>query len=147
MEVLLLSFLSVVLTIEWGLEGHENELLISVVFMGALFGTLILSPLGDRLGRRPIFSLTAAIIAIFGVGTAFCKSYEALLFVRFMVGFGVGGLVVPFDTLAEFLPADYRGSNLLVRIAVGWPVVFIYFVPALTVATLLISGNPLLTVY
>lgn len=115
MEVLLLSFLSVILTVEWGLEGHENDLLISVVFLGALVGTLVLSPLGDTIGRRPVFSLTAAIIAVFGVGTAFCTNYEALLFVRFMVGFGVGGLVVPFDTLAEFLPSDYRGPNLLVR--------------------------------
>lgn len=116
MEVLLLSFLSVILTVEWGLEGHQNDTLISVVFLGALMGTLILSPLGDSIGRRPVFSLTAAIIAFFGVGTAFCPNYATLLFARFMVGFGVGGLVVPFDTLAEFLPAEYRGPNLLVRV-------------------------------
>ncbi len=114
MEVLLLSFLSTILTVEWGLQGHETDVLISVVFLGAMFGTLVLSPLGDMVGRRPVFSLTAAIIAVFGVGTAFCTNYEALLCVRFMVGFGVGGLVVPFDTLAEFLPAEYRGPNLLV---------------------------------
>lgn len=114
MEILLLSFLSVILTVEWGLEGHQNDLLISVVFLGAMIGTLILSPLGDHMGRRPVFSLTAAIIAIFGIGTAFCSNYTQLLLARFMVGFGVGGLVVPFDTLAEFLPAEYRGPNLLV---------------------------------
>ena len=34
--------------------------------------------------------------------------------VLFMVGFGVGGLTVPFDILAEFLPAESRGKNLLV---------------------------------
>lgn len=115
MEVLLLSFLSVILTVEWGLEKHQNDTLISVVFLGAMSGTLVLSPLGDRIGRRPVFSLTAAIIALFGIGTALCSTYEALLFARFMVGFGVGGLVVPFDTLAEFLPSDFRGPNLLVR--------------------------------
>eukprot|EP00934_Nitzschia_sp_Nitz4_P004151 Nitzschia sp. Nitz4//scaffold141_size107518//9546//13339//NITZ4_004263-RA/size107518-snap-gene-0.187-mRNA-1//-1//CDS//3329536249//4141//frame0 len=113
MEVLLLSFLSVILTAEWGLESNENETLISVVFLGAMLGTMTLSPLGDIVGRRPVFSLTAAIIAIFGMGTALCSSYISLLFSRFMVGFGVGGLVVPFDTLAEFLPSRYRGPNLL----------------------------------
>lgn len=108
MEVLFLSFLSVILTVEWGLEQHQNDTLISVVFLGALSGTLILNPLGDRFGRRPVFWVTAAIISIFGVGTALCTTYEALLFARFMVGFGLGGLVVPFDTLAEFLPSKYR---------------------------------------
>jgi MFS family permease len=33
--------------------------------------------------------------------------------ILFMVGFGVGGLTVPFDILAEFLPAASRGRNLL----------------------------------
>ena len=31
-----------------------------------------------------------------------------------MVGWGVGGLTVPFDILAEFLPSNARGKNLLV---------------------------------
>ena len=31
----------------------------------------------------------------------------------FVIGFGVGGLTVPFDILAEFLPTDGRGTNLL----------------------------------
>lgn len=32
---------------------------------------------------------------------------------RGLVGFGVGGLFVPFDILAEFLPTKYRGQFLL----------------------------------
>lgn len=31
-----------------------------------------------------------------------------------MVGFGVGGLTVPFDIFAEFLPTSHRGKHLLV---------------------------------
>jgi len=113
MEVLLLSFLSVVLKDEWGLtDGQENSI-ISVVFAGATVGTLILSPLGDIIGRKPVFTFTAATISVFGILTAFCPTYEWLLFARFMVGFGVGGLTVPFDTLAEFAPNSQRGSNLL----------------------------------
>lgn len=32
---------------------------------------------------------------------------------RFMVGFGVGGITIPFDILAELLPTDKRGKFLL----------------------------------
>jgi putative MFS transporter len=113
MEVLLLSFLSVILQAKWNLSETQMNTIISVVFAGAMVGTLILSPLGDIIGRRPVFTFTAAIISIFGVGTAFCTSYEWLLFARFMVGFGVGGLTVPFDTLAELVPTSKRGTNLL----------------------------------
>jgi MFS family permease len=113
MEVLLLSFLAVILKVEWQLSESQMDTVISVVFAGAMIGTLVLSPLGDVIGRRPVFTATAAIIGIAGVGTAFVTTYEGLLFARFMVGFGVGGLTVPFDTLAEFVPTSERGTNLL----------------------------------
>lgn len=98
MEILLLSFLSVVLKVEWGLTDRQENTIISVVFAGAMVGTLILSPLGDIIGRRPVFTFTAATISVFGIVTAACQTYEWLLFSRFMVGFGVGGLTVPVRT-------------------------------------------------
>lgn len=113
MEVLLLSFLSTIVQVDWQLEGHQMDTIISVVFAGAMIGTLVLNPLGDKYGRKPMFTVTAAIISVFGLATAFCDSYIPLLMARFLVGFGVGGLVIPFDTLAEFVPMSHRGSNLL----------------------------------
>jgi hypothetical protein len=94
MEVLLLSFLSVVLKHEWYLTEHQMDSIFAVVFAGALFGTLLLGPAGDIYGRKPIFTLTALIIAISGVVTAFCTNYTQLVIARFFVGFGVGGLTV-----------------------------------------------------
>lgn len=113
MEVLLLSFLAVILRHEWDLMERQMDTIISVVFAGALTGTLILSPLGDTWGRRPVFAATAGLIAIAGIATAFCQRYPQLLAARFLVGFGVGGLTVPFDTLSEMLPNSCRGRNLL----------------------------------
>jgi MFS family permease len=85
MEVLLLSFLSTVLKDEWDLTEREENTIISMVFAGAMVGTLILSPLGDIVGRRPVFTFTAAAISIFGIATAFTQTYEWLLFTRFTV--------------------------------------------------------------
>ena len=113
MEVLLLSFLAPILSVEWDLSEGQTSTIVSVVFAGALCGTLVLSPLGDVVGRKPMFRVTAGVIAVFGVATAFCRTYPQLLVARFLVGFGVGGLTVPFDTLAEFVPNNQRGSNLL----------------------------------
>jgi MFS family permease len=113
MEILLLSFLAVILQAEWGLSEGQVDSIISVVFAGAMLGTLLLSSLGDWWGRRPVFALTAALISIFGVATAFCTTYQQVILVRFLVGFGVGGLTVPYDALSEFMPTSYRGTNLL----------------------------------
>lgn len=114
MQVLLLSFLSEVLRLEWNLSDDETAMITSILFVGAIFGTLSLGPLADKKGRRNVFLLAASIISGFGIGTAMVTNYWALLANLFMVGWGVGGLTVPFDILAEFLPADSRGKNLLV---------------------------------
>lgn len=114
MEVLLLSFLELVVQVEWGLSDEETSSITSSVFAGALLGTLFLGPLADILGRKPIFIITAAIIAAFGLLTSIVTSFEFLILCRFFVGFGVGGLIVPFDTYAEFMPNSYRGRQLLI---------------------------------
>lgn len=113
MEVLLLSFLAVVLQAEWGLTDNQTDTITSSVFVGAMLGTLTLGPLGDKVGRKPVFTATAAIISLFGFLTAATNNYSSLLVIRFLVGFGVGGLTVPFDTLAEFVPTSARGQNLM----------------------------------
>ena len=100
MEVLLLSFLAVVLRAVWNLTDHQAATITSAVFVGALLGTLVLGTLGDKWGRKPVFTLTAAIICISGFLTAVANNFATLLAFRFLVGFGVGGLTVPFDTLA-----------------------------------------------
>jgi MFS family permease len=113
MQVLLLSFLCEVLRVEWGLSKDESASITSVLFFGAMVGTLILGPLADKKGRKPVFLVAATMISFFGMAVGFAASYWQLLIFIFLVGTGVGGLTVPFDILAEFLPADARGKNLL----------------------------------
>jgi len=113
MEVTLLSFLSAVLKSKWDLTRNESATVTSSVFAGAMLGTLILGPLGDVWGRRPVFLVGAVMISFFGFGTVLAWGYYSLLAMRFMVGFGIGGLTVPFDIYAEFLPTDHRGQHLM----------------------------------
>jgi MFS family permease len=113
MQVILLSFLTIVLKDEWDLSDSMTASITSCLFAGSMMGTLILGPLADSMGRRPIFLAAALIISVFGFGTALATDYLMLIAMLFMVGIGVGGLTVPFDILAEFLPSHRRGTNLL----------------------------------
>lgn len=112
-EITLLSFLSPVLKLEWDLSTNQTATITSCVFAGAMLGTLTLGPLGDRRGRRLVFLLSAAIITLFGFGTALTHSFAALVAMRFAVGYGVGGITAPFDLLLEVLPTEHRGKYLL----------------------------------
>ena len=113
MEVLLLSFMFETLREEWNLERDEVAVLTSSVFIGAMAGTLILGALGDRIGRKPAFLLSSGLIAVFGLLSAVATSFLQFLLLRTMVGFGIGGLTIPFDVMAEFLPQSERGNKLL----------------------------------
>lgn len=52
------------------------------------------------------------MIIVFGVATGFTPNYAALLCVRTLLGFGVGGATISFDLMAEFLPNSARGQFL-----------------------------------
>jgi putative MFS transporter len=48
-----------------------------------------------------------------GLASGVSPNYTFLIICRATVGFGVGGAVVPFDLLAEFLPNNHRGKFLI----------------------------------
>ena len=80
------------------------------MFPGAFLGTLILGPLGDTLGRKPLFVFSAALISGCGMLTAISTNYALMMAFQFGVGFGLGGVVIPFDAIAEFIPNEHRGE-------------------------------------
>jgi MFS family permease len=119
MEIMLLSFLTLVLKDEWKWDDNDGSVdrklatITAFMFVGAMVGTMVFGPLGDRIGRRPVLFCATSVISFFGMMTALCSGFWTLLLVRFMVGFGIGGLTVPFDILIEFIPTESRGKFLL----------------------------------
>ena len=87
-QVMLLTFITRVLEREWEFSDTVGSIIASSLFAGATTGTLILGPLGDRIGRKPILLYASSIITLFGALTVACPNYQCLLPVIFMIGFG-----------------------------------------------------------
>jgi sugar phosphate permease len=98
-QFVLLSFITMIVQQQWHLSNSITASITSCIFAGASCGTLVLGPAADAVGRRPIFLLSAAMITVFGMGMAMTQNYWTLIFMVFLVGFGVGGSIVPFDVL------------------------------------------------
>ena len=112
LEVNLLSFISVCAGNTWNLMEAEIASISSVVFVGIVIGSVFFGIFADRLGRRMGFLLASFIISFFGFLSGASPNYATLITFRAFTGFGVGGVSVAFDLLAEFLPSNARGKFL-----------------------------------
>lgn len=71
---------------------------------------MIAGPLSDRLGRRPVLSLAAALFAVSAVASALAPNFILLVAARMLGGFGVGAaLIVAPMYIAELAPPAVRG--------------------------------------
>ena len=143
MEFSLLSFLSICVGIDWNLSSSQTALISSVVFIGELLGSLCWGKIADSYGRRSSFMFGCSIIVIFGFMSAFATSFVVLCLCRSLVGFGVGGLFVISDLLAEFMPLSHRG-RYLVYVEYFWTIGSL-FVAGLAWVLLSVSGWRILT--
>ncbi|PLB45879.1 MFS general substrate transporter [Aspergillus steynii IBT 23096] len=83
---------------------------ISFYVLGFALGPLLLAPMSELYGRRPIFIFSAATLTAFTAGTAGARNMETLVILRFFAGsLGSAPLAVAGGTLADTFPAISRG--------------------------------------
>jgi len=98
---------------------HLSYAQLSPVFasglLGLTIGALICGPLADWFGRRILIIVGTLFFAVFTLATAMVGSVNSLIFLRFVSGLGLGG-VLP-NTIAltsEFCPRRRHGTMVMV---------------------------------
>jgi len=94
-----------------GLSSFQEELVTSLLLVGAMAGAILAGRLSDKLGRKRTV-LGTALVFIVGVAlAAFTPSYPVLLIARIIIGLAVGSasMVVPLY-IGEFAPPKVRGG-------------------------------------
>ncbi len=78
--------------------------------LSASLAMLMAGPLSDRLGRRPVLKLAAALFAVSAIASALAPDFLTLVIARMVGGIGVGAaLIVAPMFIAEIAPAKARG--------------------------------------
>jgi benzoate transport len=120
-DVLAIAFAAPGITHDWRIGPAALGLVISLGLFGTGFGSLLVAPFADKIGRRPMmfFSLTAMA---FGMLVCACASGLGVLSAgRLITGVGVGALVPCISALsAEYANRRYRDLAVMVM-AVGFP--------------------------
>lgn len=78
----------------FGISYVQVNIAISGYFLVAGLFSILLGPLADRFGRRPVLLLSFAVFAIASVGCALATSFELFLFCRMLQGLSVAGSVL-----------------------------------------------------
>lgn len=102
-----------------GLDELQVGLASGALTLGVAFGAIVGGRLGDRLGRRPVFTATMVMVILALIALMFAPSFAVLLIGALLLGFGTGAdLPVSLSTISEAAIDANRGrllgfSNLL----------------------------------
>ncbi len=87
------------------------QLTLSVFFLGNAAGQLLIGPLSDSLGRRPLLLGSLTLYAILGIALVFTPTIEVFIALRLLLGFtGAAGIV-----LARAIATDLSEGETAVK--------------------------------
>ena len=90
--------------------------------VGLLLGSLVIAPMADWFGRKPVLVGSALVFGAMSLATAQASSLDSLLWLRFLTGVGLGGALPNGLALtAEYLPTARRAA-LTMAMFVGFSV-------------------------
>lgn len=112
LEMLLLAFLSPIVRCEWYLTDSQVAFVTTVVFLGMGVSAPLLGIFGDKYGRKTTLILVTVVIGYFGLLATGSPSYPWLLFLRGVVGCGMGGSPNSTALMSEYFPKKYRAKLL-----------------------------------
>jgi MFS transporter, AAHS family, 4-hydroxybenzoate transporter len=82
--------------------------------LGAILGGLVFAPYADRVGRKPIIVGSLAFFALCTLLISLANTVPQLLWLRFAIGLGLGGVVPNALALtAEYMPSKCRVTLVL----------------------------------
>src|SRR5262252_9418615 len=116
-DFFLIGYVTAALTKQWSLTYWEGGAILLASGLGAVPGAFFWGWLGDRIGRRTVFILSAVTISLATGIMVFTPGQDALIpgwlflmFFRFFVGVGNAGIyTIDLPLVQEFIPAYKRG--------------------------------------
>ena len=114
-DVQAIGFVAPKLIEEWKISGALLGSDLSAALVGVLFGSILLSMVADRVGRRPVLIGACLFFAVVTLLTARVESVPQLLVIRFIAGLGLGSIMPNAMALVgEYCPPRIRVSAIVI---------------------------------
>ncbi len=109
-------------TVRGSLQGSTYTDAVNAYLLGTIPGAMLFGWLADRIGRKPVYTITAIIYIATALATALSSADPVgVLAFRFLVGLAIGGEYVALSTtVQEFMPKKRRGWACLAINGTFW---------------------------
>jgi len=121
-DVLAIAFAAPGISKDWSLSPQTLGFIISLGLFANAAGALLVAPIADRIGRRPMILLSLAAMTAGMLLCAIADNTGLLCAGRLITGVGVGALIPCISALAaEYSSPGYRDFSVIIM-AIGFPV-------------------------
>lgn len=108
--VIAIAYAMPVLVREWGLDPQQTGAILSMGYLGQLFGAVLFGWLAERVGRLKVLLFTILLFVSMDVACLFAVSASMMMLFRFVQGIGTGGEVpVASAYINEYIGSHGRG--------------------------------------
>ncbi|QTG81773.1 MFS transporter [Arthrobacter crystallopoietes] len=121
-DVAVMAYAAPDLSREWGLDPVTLGFLLSASLFGMAAGSILLTPLADRIGRRKLTIISMAIISVGMVLSVISTGPAQLMTYRVLTGLGVGGMMANLNVLVSEYASDKRRGSIIGIYAAGYPI-------------------------
>jgi benzoate transport len=121
-DVVSISFAAPGIALEWGVERAALGIVLSMGLIGMGLGSLLVAPLADVVGRRPLMlgCLTAMTAGMFLSASA--DGIYMLSAWRILTGLGIGGMLASINAVAAEFSNQKRRDLSVSIMSTGYPV-------------------------
>ncbi|WP_226468841.1 MFS transporter [Luteimonas panaciterrae] len=100
---------------DWKIDKASLGPVFGAGLFGMLIGSLVFSPVADRIGRRPVLIGATVFFGVCMLATAHVGTIDGLLALRFITGIGLGCIMPNAMALAgEFSPSRNKASTMMI---------------------------------
>lgn len=107
------------LSAQMGLPPQSFGFALSAVLLGLGLGAVLIAPIGDRVGRRPVVLTASAVMAITSLGTAAGASVMEFTLWRLATGLSLGACLPNVTALVAELAPPGRSARTLTVVSMG----------------------------
>jgi AAHS family 4-hydroxybenzoate transporter-like MFS transporter len=114
-DTMAIGYVAPALIKAWGIDRSAMTPAFAAGQIGLMLGSMVVGPLADRFGRRPVMIYSCVAFGLLSLATMSVSSVGWLIVLRFVTGFGLGGAMPNALALtSEYMPSRVRVTATMV---------------------------------